>query len=64
MDLIDKPTQTEAETLQWFETTMRDAVRVGLTNIQDAYTLPSDIAFYKRHVLANHPVPLIYAHIT
>ena len=63
MDLIDKPAQTEAETLQWFETTMRDAVRVGLTNIQDAYTPPSDIAFYRRHVLlANHPVPLTYAH--
>ncbi|KAH9990826.1 amidohydrolase 3 [Russula vinacea] len=48
MDLIEKPAQTEAETLQWFETTMRDAVHVGLTNIQDAYTLPSDIAFYRR----------------
>ncbi|KAF8487054.1 amidohydrolase 3 [Russula ochroleuca] len=44
MDLIDKPAQTEAETLQWIETTMRDALRVGLTNIQDAASFPSDIA--------------------
>jgi predicted amidohydrolase YtcJ len=65
MDLIDKPAQTEAETLQWFETTMRDALRVGLTNIQDAYSFPSDIAFYQRHVLLeNHPIPLTCAHIT
>jgi predicted amidohydrolase YtcJ len=65
MDLIDKPAQTEAETLQWIETTMRDALRVGLTNIQDAASFPSDIAFFQRHVLlANLPAPLTYAHIT
>jgi hypothetical protein len=51
MDLIEKPARTEAETLQWFETTMRDALRVGLTNIQDAASFPGDIAFFQRHVL-------------
>lgn len=51
MDLIDKPMPTEAETLQWFETTMRDALRFGLTSIHDAASFPNDIAFFKRHVL-------------
>ena len=56
MDLINelKPAPTEAETVQWFETTMRDALRFGLTSIHDAASFPSDIAFFKRHVfLAN-----------
>lgn len=53
MDLIDnlKPARTEVETLQWFETTMRDALRFGLTSIHDAASFPNDIAFFKRHVL-------------
>ncbi|KAI0297936.1 amidohydrolase family-domain-containing protein [Russula brevipes] len=48
MDLIDKPEPTEAETLEMFDTTMRDALRVGLTTIQDAYSLPSYISFFQR----------------
>ena len=53
MDLIDnlKPPPTEVETFDSFEITMRDALRVGLTSIHDAASLPSDIAFYRRHVL-------------
>jgi predicted amidohydrolase YtcJ len=53
MDLIDKfkPAPTEVETLQWFETTMRDALRFGLTSIHDAASFPHDIVFFKRHVL-------------
>jgi hypothetical protein len=51
MDLIDKPMPTEVETLQWFETTMRDALRFGLTSIHDAASFPNDIAFFKRRVL-------------
>jgi hypothetical protein len=51
MDLIDKPEPTEDETLEMFDTTMRDALRVGLTNIQDAFSLPSHITFFQRHVL-------------
>ena len=51
MHLIDKPVPTEVETLQWFETTMRDALRFGLTSIHDAASFPNDIAFFKRHVL-------------
>ncbi|KAF8494985.1 amidohydrolase 3 [Russula emetica] len=49
-DLIDKfkPAPTEVETLQWFETTMRDALRFGLTSIHDAASFPNDIAFFKR----------------
>ena len=51
MDLIAKPAPTPAETLEWFETTMRDALRVGLTNIHDAASFPNDIAFAQRHVV-------------
>jgi hypothetical protein len=51
MDLIEKPALTEAETRGCFETTMRDALRVGLTSIQDAASFPKDIAFFQRHVL-------------
>jgi hypothetical protein len=51
MNLIDKPEPTEDETLEMFDTTMRDALRVGLTNIQDAFSLPSHITFFQRHVL-------------
>jgi predicted amidohydrolase YtcJ len=52
-DLIDKlkPARTEVETLQWFETTMRDALRFGLTSIHDAASFLDDIAFFRRHVL-------------
>jgi hypothetical protein len=53
MNLIDKfkPAPTELETLQWFETTMCDALCFGLTSIHDAASFPNDIAFFKRHVL-------------
>ena len=54
LDLIDnvKPARTEVETVQCFETTMRDALRFGLTSIHDAAAFPDDIAFFKRyHVL-------------
>ncbi|KAH9986218.1 amidohydrolase family-domain-containing protein [Russula compacta] len=36
MDLINKPVPTEAETLEYFDKAMRDALRVGLTSIHDA----------------------------
>lgn len=58
MDLIDKPAPTEAETHECYETTMRDALRVGLTSIHDAASFPKDIAFFQRHVLL-----LIYSYI-
>ena len=53
MDLINKfkPAPVEVETLQWFETTMRDALRFGLTSIHDAASFPNDIAFFKRYLL-------------
>ena len=50
MDLINKPALTETETRECFEITMRDALRVGLTSIQDAASFPIDIAFFQRHV--------------
>jgi hypothetical protein len=50
MDLIEKPAPTEAETLEQFETTMLDALRVGLTSIHDADTLPNSIAFFRQYV--------------
>jgi len=63
MDLIEKPALTEAETRGCFETTMRDALRVGLTNIQDAASFPRDIAFFQRHVLLLiYPFVLTCAH--
>jgi hypothetical protein len=58
MDLIEKPAPTEAETLEQFETTMLDALRVGLTSIHDAATLPNGIAFFKRHVLLENLLSL------
>ncbi len=58
MNLIDKPALTEAETREYYETTMRDALRVGLTSIHDAASFPKDIAFFQRHVLL-----LIYSYI-
>ena len=50
MDLIEKPTPTEAEIHEHYETTMRDALRVGLTSIHDAASYPTEIAFFQRHV--------------
>jgi predicted amidohydrolase YtcJ len=62
MDLIDnlKPPPTEVETFENFEITMRDALCVGLTSIHDAASLPSDIAFYRRHVL----LPILFLALT
>jgi len=53
MDLINelRPTPTEAETIECFETTMRDALRFGLTSIHDAAAYLRDIPFFQRHVL-------------
>src|SRR6266851_905169 len=50
MDLINelKPTPTEAETVECFETTMRDALRFGLTSIHDAAAHLRDITFFQR----------------
>ncbi|KAI0270735.1 amidohydrolase family-domain-containing protein [Gloeopeniophorella convolvens] len=53
MALVEKPEPTDAETLEYFETAMRDALRVGLTSIHDAATSPSEIAFFRRQVLAD-----------
>ena len=65
MDLIEKlkPAPTEAETFEQFETTMLDALRVGLTSIHDAATSLDEIAFFKRHVLLANLLSLsIYSH--
>ncbi|KAI9459905.1 amidohydrolase 3 [Lactarius psammicola] len=48
MSLIHKPAPTDAETLEDFETTMGDALRVGLTTIHDAGSSPNNIAFFQR----------------
>ncbi|KAI9435527.1 amidohydrolase family-domain-containing protein [Lactarius indigo] len=50
MSLIHKPGPTDAEVLEDFETTMRDALRVGLTTIHDAGSLPSTITFFQRQI--------------
>jgi hypothetical protein len=63
MDLIEKPAPTEAEILEQFETTMLDALRVGLTSIHDASTLPNSIASFRQYVpLQNLPSLLTHAH--
>ena len=51
MSLIHQPAPTDADTLENFETTMGDALCVGLTTIHDAGSSPSTIAFYQRQVL-------------
>ncbi len=51
MDLIHTPAPSDAETLEDFEITMHDALRVGLTSIHDARSFPGDIAFIQRQVL-------------
>ncbi len=51
MSLIHKPDPTDAEILEDFETTMGDALRVGLTTIHDAGSSPSTITFFQRQVL-------------
>ncbi|KAI0255480.1 amidohydrolase 3 [Lactifluus subvellereus] len=50
MDLIEnlRPAPTEVETFESFEVAMRDALRVGLTSIHDAASLPNEIAFFRR----------------
>ncbi|KAH9056815.1 amidohydrolase 3, partial [Lactarius vividus] len=48
MSLIHKPDPTDVEILEDFETTMGDALRVGLTTIHDAGSLPSTITFFQR----------------
>ncbi|KAH9028940.1 amidohydrolase 3, partial [Lactarius hengduanensis] len=50
MSLIHKPDPTDAEILEDFETTMGDALRVGLTTIHDAGSPPSTIAFFQRQL--------------
>lgn len=51
MSLIHKPAPTDADTLENFETTMGDALRVGLTTIHDAGSSPGIIALFQRQVL-------------
>lgn len=46
MSLIPVPTPSNAQVLQYFERTMKDALAVGLTSIHDAATSLDDIEFY------------------
>jgi hypothetical protein len=64
MSLIDKPARTDADTLEDFETTMGDALRVGLTTIHDASSPPSTIAFFQRQVLLSQPRLALTPHRT
>jgi predicted amidohydrolase YtcJ len=48
MSLIQRPAPTDADTLENIETTMADALRVGLTTIHDAGSSPSIIAHFQR----------------
>jgi len=50
MDLVPIPEWSETQTTEYFETAVRDALRVGLTSIHDASSTPDMIAFFKRCV--------------
>ncbi|KIY69253.1 hypothetical protein CYLTODRAFT_394012 [Cylindrobasidium torrendii FP15055 ss-10] len=48
MDLIPLPKRSDEVVKEYFETTMREALKYGLTSVHDADSNPSDIEFYKR----------------
>jgi len=48
MKLIPIPDWTEDDTAKFFDTTMKDALSVGLTSIHDAGSPPEAIAFFKK----------------
>ncbi|KAF8643124.1 hypothetical protein AX16_009216 [Volvariella volvacea WC 439] len=48
MSLIPFPETTDPELELFFETTMKEALKYGLTSIHDAAALPSYIQFFKR----------------
>ena len=47
MDLITKPAMTQQQMELYFNTTVNDALRYGLTSIHDAASIPEAITFFK-----------------
>ena len=47
MDLVPVPKKTPSQVAEYFNTAMRDALEVGLTNIHDAGGEDRYIGFYK-----------------
>jgi predicted amidohydrolase YtcJ len=47
MDLVPKPPWSQMQMEEYFQTTMKDAVRHGLTSIHDAAVSPDAIEFFK-----------------
>jgi predicted amidohydrolase YtcJ len=47
MDLITKPPMTQQQMEQYFNITINDALRYGLTSIHDAASVPEAISFFK-----------------
>lgn len=48
MDLVPFPERTPKQLREAFDTTMRDALKVGLTSIHDASGEDENVQFYKR----------------
>jgi predicted amidohydrolase YtcJ len=50
MSLISVPPWTERQLLEYFNTTMTEALSYGLTSIHDADSTPQAISFFKKYV--------------
>jgi len=48
MSLIPKPPRSERQMLEYFSTTVQEALAHGLTSIHDAAVYPPMIAFFKK----------------
>lgn len=53
MELIPIPDWSENDRAKFFDTTMKDALSVGLTSIHDADSSPEQIAFFKKYPFRN-----------
>lgn len=47
-DLIARPPPTERDLERYFQTTVNEALAVGLTSLHDAGFKPDSLAFFKR----------------
>ena len=52
IDVIPKPSLTDADLRKRLMTAVRDAHAYGLTSVHDAALLPESLAFFKRYVLS------------
>ena len=52
IDVIPKPSLTDADLRKRLMTAVRDAHAYGLTSVHDAALLPESLAFFKRYCLS------------